>query len=188
MEEIIVVIFDVLCFAVQVCREGRLIRRNADTHKLTLKSLHYISSFLPAGLLVWQANRPGSLEWKDLDRRAANTSPLPHPGSSAPPWFYSLPQQLWTAMYMRCSHFNLSQSESMAVSTTTATAAAAYGSIYHNRRLHELWISGGRHTLAELLEQNTHLRDKHQTDYSHTHTDPSFLQLEPLLLTAGLQR
>lgn len=112
MKEIIVVIFDALCLVVQVCREGRLIRRNADTHKLTLKSLHYISSFLPAGLLFWQANRPGSLEWKDLDRRAANTSPLPvHPAPVHPRGFTHYRSSSSTAMYMRCSHFNLSQSE-----------------------------------------------------------------------------
>lgn len=54
----------------------------------TLNSLRYISSFLPAGHFFWLANRLGSLEWKDLDRRAANTS-LPrfthyHTGSGPP--------------------------------------------------------------------------------------------------------
>lgn len=199
IKEIIVVIFDALCLVVQVCREGRLIRRNADTHKLTLKSLHYISSFLPAGLLSWQANRPGSLEWKDLDRRAANTSPLPCPPALVHPRGFThyhsssaLPCT-WGAATLIC--LNLRERGCLQHHRRCCLCCCC-GSIYHDGRLHGLWISGGRCMLTKLLEQNTHPHTparQHQTSkqmhstYSqtHIHSDPF---MEPVLLTTGLQR
>lgn len=86
----------------------QLIKRKADTQMLTaLKSHRSISSLLSlqatslAGEQAWFTGVEGP-------GRKGSQYITPPP----PPSFYSLPLRLWTAMYMRCSHLNLSQSES----------------------------------------------------------------------------
>ncbi len=143
---------------------------HSNVNSIEISPLHRLLP--PCGPLFWLENRRGSLEWKDPEGRAANTST---------PSFYSLPHRLWTAMYMRCSHFNLSQSESPRLSllpqraylTWWEAGNAAGWTVDLWRQRHGLTHSLSHththiYTLKSRTHSHTHLHGKQQTSYIHT--------------------
>lgn len=96
------------------------------TQTLTALNSSALHRLRPPSRLLFQARSTG-VEGPGRESSRYITRP--------PSSLYSLPHRLWTSMYMRCSHFNLSQSESPRLSLPPQRAHLTWWGSWKIRRM-----------------------------------------------------